>query len=387
MSVASIAQEAMGTDFIALRSCCHQDPTTPFELLHMSTALLRMRTLINKHFSQQASEACSHRPEPLSDKEWRLLCETVGVLEACAEADRNIRSEELARLAPTLVTLKELKEYMSDETLYVPEPNQDLDAHRVELQAEQLNSELVHLRQCISKALEDSKMGDPVNRHERLCALLDLHNSNLLLSSEVHSSAWNELRAEFVAFKGKMTPAMTKAMEAEDHAEASHTEQDSTCSGKAEEAALGKRKQWQGALSKRKEQRRKMTDPAVTSTKLKEAELDSYKAALQMSAMSDSDQDVLEWWLERCGAEVASSGASGSGSGAQDIEKMSVTQLPVLSHIAAQYNSVDSCSIQAKLLLQDVGFRMSGLERASAANRIENMLFLRLNKQLVGKPL
>ena len=109
-------------------------------------------------------------------------------------------------------------------------------------------------------------MGDPVNKHERLCALLDLHNSNLLLSPEDNVGAWNELQTEFVAFKGKMAPTMTKALESEDHGEASPTDPDGNYSEKAEDPAMGKRKQWQGALSMRKMQRRRMTaDPSVTS--------------------------------------------------------------------------------------------------------------------------
>jgi hypothetical protein len=278
-----------------------------------------------------------------------------------------------------------LKDYMSDETLFVPEPNQDLDAHRVEMQADELHPNLVLLRKSISRALDEHGLGEPANKHERLAALLDLHNSETLLSRDLSGAAWHELQEEFVAFKAKMCPAVGVTAEPGSLQDSALAEQDSGGSPRVDESssvAIGKRKQWQGALNMRKEQRRKMGDGALAATKLKDPELDSYKAAIQMSAMSDSEQDVLEWWLERCGAVVANDGSS-----AQDSDKLTVTQLPVLAHIAAQYHSVDSCSVQAKRLLQDVGYRMPGLEKSSAVNRIENMLFLRINKQLVGMTL
>lgn len=368
-------QEAMSDNLQPLRS----PGDGPYAFLETCMALLRTRTLIGKHFSNEASPSLDcHRPDPLTDAEWSKLCEAVGVIEACAEVDRNIRlSGGVASLTTTLMQLRDLREYMTDDTLYLPEPQHDLDAHRVEKQADQLDSVLWHMRSTISAALCEQEMGTPLNKQERLAAMLDIFTKDSLLAEEQCTQAWNELASEFSKARAFMAP---QSGDSDAPGPSGSEVAQPDINSKNSESASGKRK-WQGALSMRKEQRRKMYETVPSSPYSHDAELESYKATLRLAAAIEHNKDILDWWLER--SSEVSEASAGTCSG----HDMRVTQLPVLAHLASQYHGIDASSIQAECLFSGVGYRMHGLEKLAAANSIENMLFLRLNKDLVSKEL
>jgi len=370
----SALQEALGPQLRALKPT--GDPAHHF--LYLSMALLRMRSLVVKHFSGEVT----FRPKPLSDQEWNKLCEVVAVLEACAEVDRTIRTSKVASLTETMVLLRELREYMNDPTLYLPEPEHDLDEHRIEQRADQLDSALWHMRSTIAAALSEHNVGAPINKHERLAALLDVvHKETLLADND--SLAWEELAMELSETRTRNGSGASDTSSSPCNTDASPSY--SPVPGISAEAAgagsCDKKRKWQGALSLRKEQRRKMVESSIPVSS--GSEIDTYKASLKVywASSGDSDPGLLDWWLERSGGAAEAAPPSTSSTDC----KPPVPQMPKLAQIAAQYQSIDASSIQADALLKGVEHRVPQLEATMSSNTIENMLFLRLNRNLVGK--
>jgi len=378
-------QEAMGPDMMALV----KSAPSPYSFLQLSLALLRVRPLLVKHYNNTSSGHAlgSPRPRALSDAEWNKLCEAVGVFEACAEVDRNIRSGHVASLTETLMLIRELREYMEEPTLFLPDLQQDTDAHRTEKRADQLDSGMWHVRRTISDSLAEQDLGNPLSRCERLASVLDPLHMDSLLSQEQREQAWDELQEEYQG----IACASSRPEGGRDDSGCEDAEDTNVGSSPMTRSPTSGKRKWQGALSLRKEQRRRQTEANTTQTQQSAAEVEGYKAMIRLVPPAEQGQDLFEWWLQRSAAatpeSTGRSGASGSGvTGDSRPAGLSVPQLPVLAQVAARYHSIDASSIQAGLLLGGMGHRVKGLEQDMHPNSIENMLFLRLNKNLIAAP-
>jgi hypothetical protein len=69
----------------------------------------QVRPCITEHFRDARPR---DGPSPLTDHDWQTMCDAVGVLEACAEVDRTVRSMHFAGLTPALVLVNELQDYL-----------------------------------------------------------------------------------------------------------------------------------------------------------------------------------------------------------------------------------------------------------------------------------
>jgi hypothetical protein len=346
-------QGAIGKDFL-----CSAQPNSLCAVLHLCLTLLHRRPQIEEHVKK-----CGDAPPfSIDDSEWLMLCDAVGVLEACAEIERSVPSadakHDITSLPAMLVLLQELQDYLRDELLFVPELNHDVDSHRVEKAVSSLEIGLQSLRANIAENLAGEGLGRLVGRVERVAALLDVSQKGILLSGgEEEAEAWGELSTEYrsaalhrlniVGGGGRLDDGASSAASSSDH--------------------HGKRK-WGGALQARKKQRWLASATGHLDSKAPPAEVETYRTMLRLQ--SQGATDPLAWWSGRDNTTCSAGGSM-------------VAQLPLLSLLFSQYYAVDSCSTQARALLGEVGYRVTGLRQFLSGACIEDMMYLRLNRDLL----
>jgi hypothetical protein len=211
-------------------------------------------------------------------------------------------------------------------------------------------------------------------KQERIAAVLDISNKDVLLQDDRQlAAAWEELSSEYRRASARPGGGSSGATGSGGGGVV-------TSDGMCAVTADGKRK-WRGALTMRKEQRKRSASgpeggPPTPGAEPPAGEIVNYRSLMQLSPSTEAE-DALSWWAHH----VRPSGfVSGWASPA-------CTSFPVLSLIAAQYHSIDCSSTQADTLFEGVGYRLLGLQAMATANTIENMLFLRLNKDLIDRPL
>eukprot|EP00873_Tetraselmis_striata_P017805 jgi/Tetstr1/438069/TSEL_026694.t1 len=352
----AVLQGAIGKDFLG----CPGNPNSLRSVLHLFITLLRRRAQITEYMRS----AGTHSPFSITQTEWSMFCDVVGVLEACIEVERSVPPntdvDGVMPLTSMLVLLQELQDYMSDGMLFVPEIDSDMDSHRVEKAVSALDPGLQALRSNILNKLKGGEIGRMAGRIERLAAVLDVSQKGVLLTEEEEGRAWEELAAEHR--RASYSRAKSSAVRG-------NLDEASSSGASSSSASTHVKRKWGGALQARKKQRWMASIAQQLESTTPPAEIEAFRTML---LLTHGVPDPLAWWS---GRDNTSSNATGPR----------VAQLPLLSQLFAQYHGVDSCSVQAQSLLGDVGYRITGLRHVMMSMCIEDMMFLRLNRGIIDE--
>eukprot|EP00192_Tetraselmis_astigmatica_P007693 CAMPEP_0117673958 /NCGR_PEP_ID=MMETSP0804-20121206/14769_1 /TAXON_ID=1074897 /ORGANISM="Tetraselmis astigmatica, Strain CCMP880" /LENGTH=756 /DNA_ID=CAMNT_0005482769 /DNA_START=93 /DNA_END=2363 /DNA_ORIENTATION=+ len=321
---------------------------------NLKTVLELMRRMLSLRSELQKTPARDSL-QVLSGEEWLRARDALGVLEACDEVDRGIRSEAPPPMLGSMSIMKELQYYLSEDVLYVPDLDRDIEADRLEANSAELDTAVQHMQGVILRHIQESDVTNNRTSPPVIACLLDpkTKSDSTLPSLEESDESWSEL----IGIYQQALSSLRRSVRC------SSDEPGSSSFAKESVASP-----FTGTHERQAGRRVGSSAASLSLVDQGHSEISAYQ---HIPKLRVDVSDSLQWWKERhMGRDT-------------DLPTGAAPQL--LPLIAAQYLSIDPSTCEATALFSRDGYLVPGLERTEPAQQIQNYLFLRLNRQVVER--